>query len=172
MGDTRTQKVTISQFAAELGISRQAAHRGVRRCAIPVDADGLLDLEAGLALYRSRTRQRVKARLAADPQAIPADDLDPEYQVSRAKREAAEAEIAVLTLGQLAGTLFERQAVERAVFEAARGLRDQLSSCAGPLGALVAGITSAQECEAEIRREHRYLLDSFVRELDQKVESL
>ena len=164
------QKVTVPEFGEALGISRQAAYRAITRCGIPL-VDGQLDLEVGLALYRSRTRSRVKAQNAADP-AIPADDLDPEYQVSRAKREAAEAEIAVLTLGQLAGTLFERQAVERAVFEAARGLRDQLSSCAGPLGALVAGITSAQECEAEIRREHRYLLDSFVRELDQKVESL
>ena len=166
------KKVTVQEFADVLNISRQAAYRAITRCGIPLE-DGLLDLAAGTALYRSRTRQRVKARPAAAPQGAGAGDADPQaYEVSRAQREAAEARIAELTLGTMSGTLFERQAVERAVFEAARGLRDQLSSCAGTLGATVAGLTSAQECEAEIRREHRYLLETFTRELDQKVESL
>ena len=154
------RKVTISQFAAELGISRQAAHRGVKRCAIPIDADGLLDLQAGLALYRSLTRARVKTRRAAEPPSGVVADDPQAYEVSRAQRECAEARIAELTLGRLNGTLLERSAVERGAFAAARGLREALEGSAGQIAAAVSGLPPG-ESERVVRRMHKQLLEDF-----------
>jgi hypothetical protein len=105
------------------------------------------------------------------PQGDGFDESNESIDEARTRLMIADADNAELKRAQTERELLNRVRIERAVFEAARGLRDQLSSCAGTLGASVAGLASAQECEAEIRREHRHLLDTFVRELGQKIEA-
>lgn len=100
------------------------------------------------------------------------DESEESIDEARTRLMSAQADNEELKRAQTERELLNRERIERAVFEAARGLRDQLSSCAGVLGATVAGMTSAAECEAEIRREHRHLLDTFVRELNQKIEAV
>lgn len=159
------QKVTVQEFAEKLGVSRQAAYRAIARCGIPL-VDGLVDLQVAVAVYRAKTRARVKSRAPAEPGGQTAAAPDPQtYEVSRAQREAAEARIAQLTLGQLNGTLLERAAVERGAFQAARGLRDRLENAAAQLGAGVAPLTQASDCEAVLRSGFRKLLFDFSGEL-------
>lgn len=106
------------------------------------------------------------------PQGDGLDESEESIDEARTRLMSAQADNEELKRAQTERELLNRERIERAVFEASRMLRDQLSSCAGSLGALLAGLTSAQECEAEIRREHRHLLDTFVREIAQKVEAV
>ena len=97
---------------------------------------------------------------ASRPDVEPAD-----YQKSRARREAAEASLVELQLGEQNGNLLERSAVERGAFLAARQLRDGLAAAAGQIAAKVASLTSAADCEQVVRSAHRVLLEDFRREV-------
>jgi hypothetical protein len=59
--------------------------------------------------------------------------------------------------------------VDSAAFEIARALRDGLMNCARRIAADVAPLSSAEECEAAIDREHRALLESLVHAFDEKL---
>ena len=54
---------------------------------------------------------------------------------------------------------------ERYLFNAGRMLRDTLTNCARRVGAEVSGLTTAEDCEAVIEREHRAALSSFAQQL-------
>ena len=81
----------------------------------------------------------------------------------------ADADIAEIKAAELAGKYVDKSVVERAVYEAARGLRDGMTSAARRLSAEVAALSAPGECEAVIAQEMRHLLDSFSRQLVQKI---
>lgn len=158
----------------------------MKRCGIPVD-DGKVDPDYASHLYAKNTRQRANgnrpAPLAngAQPGATagaggaggaggPESPAKvPGYDSSRARREAAEATIAELKLAEQAGQFLVKSEVDAAVFEAARALRDGLVNCARRIAADVAGLATADECEAVIEREHRLLLESLAHGFNEKL---
>ncbi len=174
---------TIAEWAKLVGISRQSAYDAVDRCGIPV-TDGKVDPDYATHLYRKNTRQRANGN-RPDPLANGAQPSAaagaggaggpespakvPGYDSSRARREAAEATLAELKLAEQAGQFLVKSEVDAAVFEAARALRDGLVNCARRIAADVAGLTSADECEAVIEREHRLLLESLAHGFSEKL---
>lgn len=175
--------VTIAKWAELVGISRQKAYVAVERCEIPV-TDGKVDTEYATLLYQRHTRQRANGN-RPDPLANGAPPgatagaggaggpespaKVPGYDSSRARREAAEATLAELKLAEQAGQFLVKSEVDAAVFEAARALRDGLVNCARRIAADVAALTTADECEAVIEREHRLLLESLAHGFNEKL---
>jgi hypothetical protein len=164
----------ISEWAKSLGISRQQGYVAIDRCQIPV-TDGKVDPEYATMLYRRNTRARANpnsGKNGASPAAPENDEpagAAAGYDTSRARREAAEAEIAEIKLGELAGRLLVKDEVDAAIFEVARALRDGLSNCARRIAGDVAGLTDAVACEEVIDREHRVLLETLSKELSSKI---
>jgi hypothetical protein len=171
---------TIAKWAESLGISRQSGYDAVKRCEIPVQ-DGKVDAEYATLLYQRNTRQRANgnrpdalaggAQSASPAGAGGAEPVAkvPGYDSSRARREAAEAGAAELRLAEMAGKYVVKADVDSAAFEIARALRDGLMNCARRIAADVAPLSSAEECEAAIDREHRALLESLVHAFDEKL---
>jgi hypothetical protein len=168
---------TIAEWSKTLSISRQQGYEAIKRCEIPV-TDGKVDPEYATHLYNRHTRKRAHGQrpdslAAAGPSAgaggpEPVAKI-PGYETSRARREAAEATTAEIKLADLAGTFLVKAAVDSAVFEIARALRDGLMNCARRIAADVAPLTTAEECEAVIDREHRVLLESMAHSLGEKL---
>lgn len=174
---------TIAEWAKTVGISRQSAYAAVDRCEIPV-TDGQVDPEYATHLYRKNTRQRANGN-RPDPLAPGAQPAGvagsggaggaepkpktPGYDSSRARREAAEAEIAEIKLAEQAGRFLVRSDVDSCVFEVARAMRDGLMNCARRIAADVAPLMTADECEAVIDREHRILLESMAHSLNEQL---
>jgi hypothetical protein len=96
-------------------------------------------------------------------------DMDEAHAEARTRREIAEANIAEIKEAELSGRYIEKTAVDRAVYEAARGLRDGMTNCSRRLASEVATLTTPAECEAVISKELRHLLDAFSRQLTQKI---
>jgi len=96
-------------------------------------------------------------------------EMDEAHAEARTRREIAEANIAEIKEAELSGKFIEKTAVDRAIFEAARGLRDGMTNCSRRLAAEVATLTTPTECEEIIAKELRHLLDAFSRQLAQKI---
>jgi hypothetical protein len=176
---------TIAEWAKTVGISRQSAYDAVKRCEIPV-TDGQVDPDYATHLYGKNTRQRANGN-RPDPLASAAQPAGaagsggsggtepktktsvPGYDSSRARREAAEAEIAEIKLAEQAGKFLVRSDVDSCVFEVARAMRDGLMNCARRIAADVAPLMTADECETVIDREHRALLESLAHSLNEQL---
>jgi len=174
---------TVAAWAKTLGISRQSAHEAVKRLGIPV-TDKKIDADYATTIYRKNTRARVNEnKHPTTPPKTPVgsgasgfgasggdlgDDVPP-YDVSRARREAAEATKAEIQAAELADTFLDKTDVDSCMFEVARALRDGLMNCARRIAADVASLTTADECEAVIESEHRTLLESMAHTLAEKL---
>ena len=179
----KPQKLTEAGMARELGVSRQAVHDLVKRSILQKDDKGMIDVEsAKVALINSvRPSGKTASALqdfepatqatATPPLVQPlltAPDQDPEitnYHIAKTLREAAEAQIARLKLDEMRGKFLVKNDFERHLFNAGRMLRDTLTNCARRIGAEVSGLTTAEDCEAVIDREHRAALASFSQQL-------
>lgn len=170
---------TIAEWAKLVGIARQSAYDAVSRCEIPV-TDGKVDAEYATLLYERNTRKRANgSRPASSAPGLPPAGLAgaggaggteppakvPGYDSSRARREAAEAEIAELKLAEQAGRFLLKSDVEAAAFEIARALRDGLNNSARRIAAEVASLTTSEACEEVIDREVTALLGSMAQAL-------
>jgi len=169
----------IAAWAESIGISRQSAYDAVKRCAIPVD-DGKIDPDVANVLYAKHTRARANGKNAAFPAGagakngakIPADApaAGTGYDISRAAREAAEAEMAKMKLAEMQGKYLLKTEVADVIFEIARALRDGLTNSARRIAAEVASVMSAEECEVVIDRENRALLETMTHSLEAKLQ--
>lgn len=179
---TAPQKLTESELARELGVSRQAVHDLVKRGILTKDATGKLDRAETLAALTNRVRPSGKtaAKLpgatsppgAADPAQAPNPPADPapdatsasgntqitSYHVAKTLREAAEAQIARHKLALLRAEIIPLDQATRAALMAARSVRDALQSSRRRLSPVLAAATSVQECEELLRKDHNNLL--------------
>lgn len=167
---TSAHKVRQAELARILGVARQSINELVKRGTIPVDADGLIDVELAKAALLARVHPGAKTVATATSPTTPpkadeekTDDATPSYHVAKTLREAAEAQIARLKLAEMRGEVVKKTEVDRAAFDAARALRDGLTNCSRRLGATVAVLTTPDECAAAIEREHRNLLQSWAK---------
>lgn len=162
---------SVAKWAESLGISRQQGYAAVKRCSIAV-TDGMVDAEYASILYHRHTRPRAngkrvlaQAAPASAPAAAAGTDEHgsiPNYDESRAKREAAEASIAEMKEAEMRGKYLLKTDVEAVAFEVARAMRDGLTNCAKRIASDVAGIDNADGCAEVIDREHRALLENMM----------
>lgn len=160
----------IADWAASLGISRQSGYEAIGRCSIPVE-DGKVDSDVANVLYHKHTRARANGKTAASPgggdggagaESVPGSKAKPAgYDTSRARREEAEAKISEMKLAEMQGKYLLKEDVAAAVFEIARALRDGLTNSARRIAADVAALSTGEECEVVVEREHRALLESM-----------
>lgn len=170
----------IAAWAESIGISRQSGYDAVKRCAIPVE-DGKIDPDVANVLYAKHTRARANgknatfpagagAKIDAKTPAAATGDGEFGYDVSRARREAAEAKMSEMKLAEMQGKYLLKSDVADAIFEIARALRDGLTNSARRIAAEVASVASAEECEEVIDRENRALLESMNHSLEAKLQ--
>lgn len=164
---------SLSQNAIgrELGLS-PANMTKMRKQGCPMDS---VD---SVRVWRT-TRQNIAARKPEPAQSCSPDNGQPPENCTggecegldsaRTRLMVADADIAEIKAAELAGKYVDKSAVDRAVYEAARGLRDGMISAARRLSAEVAALSAPSECEAAIANEMRHLLDSFSRQLAQKI---
>lgn len=91
------------------------------------------------------------------------------FDEAKIRHKIAEANLAELEEARIKGLHVEKTKVDAAFFEAARGLRDGMTNCSRRLAAEVATLTTPAECESVIAKELRHLLESFTRQLAQKM---
>jgi hypothetical protein len=164
--------LTIAKWAESIGISRQQGYAAIKRCEIPV-TDGNVDTEYATLLYQRHTRGRANGNRPeplAGPSAPPAPGAEsesriPNYDSSRARREAAEAALAEMKEAEMSGKFLLKADVDATMFEVARAMRDGLTNCARRIAADVAMLSTADECEVVIEREHRLLLKTMAHSL-------
>lgn len=99
--------------------------------------------------------------LASNDAAPPSLELGVSHDEARTRREIAEASMAEMKEAEMRGKYLIKTEVDSAVFEIGRAMRDGLTNCARRIAADVAGLGSAEACEAVIDREHRALLESM-----------
>ena len=175
--------MTVAAWGRTLGISRQSAAEAVARCGIKV-VDKKIDADKATALYKKNTRQRVNenkhpttGQAAPPPRStrVPAGgDTDPsgeppEYDISRRRREAAEATLSEIAAEKEADKYLDKADVDSVMFEVSRALRDALMNCGRRIAADVASLATADECEEVIEREHRAFLETMVQSLGEKL---
>lgn len=93
------------------------------------------------------------------------NDENESFESARKREKIAAANLAEIEEAALRGMYLVKADFERYLFNAGRMLRDTLTNCARRIGAEVSGLTTAQECEAVIDREHRAALASFSQQL-------
>ena len=99
--------------------------------------------------------------VARNHAAPPSPELGVSHDEARTRREIAEASMAEMKEAEMRGKYLIKTEVDSAVFEIGRAMRDGLTNCARRIAADVAGLGSAEACEAVIDREHRALLESM-----------
>lgn len=142
--------LTVAAWAAELGISRQAAHKAVQRLAVPV-TDGLIDADLAHPAYAARTRRRVRSNPAGTAQAPLGDGMS--YDEARRRLAVAEAARAELELQELAGDLVRRDAVRAALSRRLTAAREVALNVPARLAPLLVGVAGAAEAEALLTAE-------------------
>ncbi|MDP2443288.1 helix-turn-helix domain-containing protein [Rhodoferax sp.] len=156
-----------SHLAELLHISRATVSQQAKR-GMPVDT-----LEAAQAWREAnldparRKGQRYDQHRQHDPQPAsqPAADSPETFDQARRREKIAAANLAEIEEAALKGMYLVKADFERYLFNAGRMLRDTLTNCARRIGAEVAGLATAAECEVVIDREHRAALASFAQAL-------
>lgn len=95
--------------------------------------------------------------------------LGEDFDSARKREKIAAADLAEMEADLMRGQYLVKEDFRRYLFNAGRMLRDTLTNCARRVSAEVAGLNSAEECEAVIDREHRAALASFSQTLRQTV---
>ena len=88
-----------------------------------------------------------------------------DFDSARTREKIAAANLAEMEEAAMRGMYLVKTDFERYLFNAGRMLRDTLTNCARRIGAEVSGLTTAEDCEAVIDREHRAALASFSQQL-------
>lgn len=85
------------------------------------------------------------------------EDLD----LARTRLMIADANMAEMKEAEMQGKLRKKSEVDGKAFEVARALRDGLTNCARRIAAEVSVLSSADDCEAVIDREHRAMMENM-----------
>ena len=162
--------ISVATWAKSVGISRQSAYDAVKRCGIPVSG-GKVDADVATMLYRKKTRARAneKAPAAEDPPEPPRTDnpIDapgaiPNYQESRARREAAEADKAEMAVETMRKTLIEKAPALAEWAKQTAAVREGLLNIPARLAPVLAAETSAVVVQQLLDTEIRAVVAQFV----------
>jgi len=155
------QMVSASELARTLGVSPTAVAKA-RNAGRISEIDGKFDLAvARIQWEANRKRRRMDRPEVSEPPSGVAPEEAADYWVSKARREAAEAEMAELKASEIRGDLVRKAVVERELVSKVVALRESLEVLADRLSAVMAAETDAQVCRKMLRDEHRQALQSF-----------
>ena len=166
----RVNLMSQAEYAKHRGCSAVAVHKAIKAGRISL-IDGKIDPAVADIQWAQNTRPRPGSRpaqaaavseTASVASGAPArSGDDPDYWESRAKREAAEAQIAQLKLAEMQGALIDSSRARGAVSSAFRQLRDTLHPLGRKLAQTVATMDDAREIELAYQRALTETLDIF-----------
>lgn len=166
------------QLAAELGITKQGVRKAEKAGRITRAANGLFDLDAARIQFRLHTdpeqqlrslQQRPDRASGADQTAVVTVDRTMEFAgdaqalvAAKARREAAEADLAEFELAEKRGTIMSVADHKRIVFTLARSIRDALLQVPSRCAALVAAESEQTTCQRIVESEIRAVLQQLM----------
>lgn len=149
--------MNLSEYARHRGVSHQAVMRALKEGRITKEADGTIDPDKADAQWDQNTdfsRNPDKARRTVRGEAPAA--TGPDYNVSRAVREAYTARLAKLEYEEKTGVLVKADTVKTRWFNTLRIVRDRMLQLpdrwASTLAAEMDPNTIKTMMDAEIRR--------------------
>jgi hypothetical protein len=176
------QWVNGAKLADELGITRQAVHKAEKSGRIMRAANGLFNLEAAKIQYRMNTDPEQQMRsLQQRPEKPVAELVVPDRPMefagdaqalvaAKARREAAEADLAELELAEKRGQIMSVADHKRIVFALARAVRDALLQVPSRAAALLAAESDQRACQRIVEAEIRAVLQQLM-QVEQPVEA-
>lgn len=163
--------ISPAEFARTKGVHRQSVYEAIRGGRLTA-IDGKLD-PAVANIQWDANRKRQRAPVEPEPPPAGSDGGDSgDYWGSKARREAAEAEIAELKAAELRGDLVRRIVVEREFASKLTALRESLEVLAERLSAQVAAESDQAVCRRLLRDEHRNALAGFVVALEEAIDGI
>lgn len=185
------QLLTIAEYARHRGCDEKAVRKAIKEnriTAIP-DEKGRNRIDPAVAdiQWAQNTRARADSTRgtgAAQPQvqgelqAAVGGDLGPDaapvgddYQSLRVRRERAAVEREERENAKEAGLLVERAAVERAVFDMYRALRDAIMASGPRAAPKLIGVADARDIERVIADEQRKAFDGWEARMLERLQS-
>jgi len=148
-------RMTITAIAAAVGVHKSTVSRQCRATGL-VGPDGLVDLDQYRALRANGLDPAFQtsgpdAGGAGQRERPPPDSDAPILIAERARKMAADAQLAELSLAKQRGELLDREAVERAGEDRARGLRQRILMVPRMVAADLALLTDPRAVEARLR---------------------
>lgn len=154
---------TGADLARELKITRQAVSKAEKSGRISRAASGMFDLDAASIQYRLHTDPEQQARSmqqrsdggteVLDPPAVELRGDAAALIAAKARREAAEAQLAELELAEKRGEIMAVGEHKRVLFAVARSVRDALLQIPVRAAALLSAESSTQGCQAILDAE-------------------
>jgi len=173
----KVELITQAEYARRRGVDPTSVRDAVKGGRITL-IDGKIDPVVADAQWQANTRKRVSiagegAAPAAAPSSPPAPppglDVDtgggvPDYQLSRARREAAEADLAELRRAEELGDLIRTDAVRSAYSRRAAGLREALMQIPARLSPVLAAESDPAKIHDHLQAELRQVLEQVTQE--------
>ena len=157
--------VSQSEYARRRGCTEGAVRRAVRDGRIKL-IEGKVDPVAADAQWARNTRPRAGSEPAAGTSPLAAaperedEDSSGGYWASKARREAAEADLAELKLAEQRGELVRAADVRAAHARRLAGLREALLQIPARLAAVLAAEVSQAACHDKLQAEIHAVLAS------------
>ena len=136
-----------AEIARRAGVHRSTVSRQLRLWPHLLDEAGTVDLDEYLAARASELDPALQSR---GPAAV-LGSARPNLIRDRARKMAAEAELAEIEIDVRRGQLIDRQAAARAVEDAFRRLRDRILAAARDVVPHLARITDERDIESRLR---------------------
>lgn len=159
----KSNLLTKSEYARQRGVNPSAVTKAInegRITIVSVNGRELIDPVAADAQWAANSRRRVGSGPAVQPrhQAAEPAHLDP-----RRVREDAEAQIAMLRLGELRGELIRVDAVRLVLSARITELRERFLGIADRIAPELAALSEIDACHRLVDVEIRQALESFGR---------
>ena len=116
------------------------------------------DPSKGVIGVAATTKKELKKKVDALP-----EDAIPEYNVSRARKEYYQSELAKLQVAQQKKDLIPVVEIKKSSFEIGRSIRESLANLADRLASQIAGETDSQVIHKLLTDEHREALEELVK---------
>lgn len=158
--------MNLSEYARHRGVTHQAVMRALKEGRITKEADGSIDPDKADEQWEANTdfsRNPDKARRTVKGEATASSG--PDYNVSRAVREAYTARLAKLEYEEKTGTLVKADEVKLRWFNTLRIVRDRILQTPDRLAATFAAETDAVKIKIEMDAELRRILDDAADEV-------
>lgn len=172
---SKVKLMTQAEYATHRGVSAVAVHKAVKAQRIST-IDGKIDPTVADIQWQANTRPRAVRPPAPDPQTSAADYPPPapvasvagepvdDYWVSRARREAAEAQIAEMKRSEIEGTLIRTDALRQAWSKRIATTRDALLQIPARMAPVLAAESDMDRVAAVLEDELRQALAELSRD--------
>jgi hypothetical protein len=159
--------VNLSEYARHRGVTHQAVMRAIKEGRITKEPDGSIDPVKADEEWSQNTdfsRRPDKARATVKGEAPPASN-GPDYNVSRAVREAYTARLAKLEYEEKTGKLIDAEKVKTTWFNTLRIVRDRILQIPDRMTAILMAETDPLKFKTTLDAELRRILEDASSEI-------